>query len=111
MASSVFIDICKTFDTGNNDPLCKQLERYGIQQWALCWFQSYLCKRKQHCRVAGGGELILYLEEKLELEILGSEPDLVTKTRYLGVQTDNGLDRKEHIRAITSKVSRAIGCL
>ena len=49
--------------------------------------------------------------ENLKLEILGSELDVVTKTRYLGVQVDNSLDWNEHIKAISSKVSRAIGFL
>ena len=46
--------------------------------------------------------------EKLKLEILGSELDVVTRTRYLGAQVDNSLDTKELIKAISSKVSRAI---
>ena len=48
---------------------------------------------------------------KLKLEILGSELDVVTKTRYLGVQVDNSLDWKEHIKVISFKVSRATGFL
>ena len=47
----------------------------------------------------------------LKLEILGSELDIVTKTIYLGVQVDNSLDWKEHIKVISFKVSRAIGFL
>ena len=47
----------------------------------------------------------------LKLENLGSELDILTKTKYLGVQVYNRLDWNEHIKAISSKVSRAIGLL
>ena len=49
--------------------------------------------------------------EKLNLEIRGRELDVVEETKYLGVQVDNSLDWKEHIKAVFSKVSRAIGFL
>ena len=49
--------------------------------------------------------------EKLNLEIRGRELDVVKKTKYLGIQVDNSLDWKEHIKAVSSKVSRAIGFL
>ena len=204
---SVFIDLKKAFNTADHDLLCKKLERYGIQQRALSWFQSYLYNRRQFCRVGGGGVdsstgkievgvpqgsclgpllFLIYVNdlpkaincssvsmyaddtslclkskyifqlnramnrdledldswlkgsklslnivktqsmliatkprhkalnnaaENLKLEIFGSELDVVTKTRYLGVQVDNSLDWNEHIKVISSKVSRAIGFL
>lgn len=49
--------------------------------------------------------------ENLKLEILGSELDGFTKTRYLGVQVDNSLDWNEHIKVISNKGSEAIGFL
>ena len=49
--------------------------------------------------------------EKLKFKILGSELDVVTKTRYLGLQVDNSLDLKERINVTASKASRAIGFL
>ena len=49
--------------------------------------------------------------ENLKFEIHGSELQVVTKTRYLGIQVDNSLDWKEHIKVISSKISRAIGFL
>ena len=49
--------------------------------------------------------------ENLKLEILGSELEVVTKIRYLGVQIENSLDWNECIKVIFSKVSRAIGFL
>ena len=48
---------------------------------------------------------------KLNLEISGRELDVVKKTKYLGVRDDNSLYWKEHIKAVSSKVSRAIGFL
>ena len=49
--------------------------------------------------------------EKLNLEVRGRELDVVKKTKYFGVQVDNSLDWKEHLKAVSSKVSRAIGFL
>ena len=49
--------------------------------------------------------------EKLHLKIRGSELDVVYKTKYLGVHVDNSLDWKEHIKTVSTKVSRAIGFL
>ena len=49
--------------------------------------------------------------EKLHLKIRGSDLDVVNKTKYLGVQVDNSLDWKEHIKTVSTKVSRAIGFL
>ena len=49
--------------------------------------------------------------ENLKFEIHGSELDVVTKTRYLGIQVDNCLDWKKPIKVISSKISRAIGFL
>ena len=41
----------------------------------------------------------------------GAELDTVMKTRYLGVNIDSPLDLKDHLKVISSKVSRAIGFL
>ena len=49
--------------------------------------------------------------EKLNLEIRGRELDVVKRTKYLGVKVDISLDWKEHIKAISGKVSRATGFL
>ena len=48
---------------------------------------------------------------KPNLEIRGRELDVVKKTKYLSVQVNNSLDWKKHIKAVSSKVSRAIGFL
>ena len=47
----------------------------------------------------------------LELNIRSNELDVVQKTKYLGVQIDCSLDWKEQIKAVSAKVSRAIGFL
>ena len=49
--------------------------------------------------------------QNLELSIRGKELDIVQKTKYLGVQIDCSLDWKEQIKAVSAKVSRAIGFL
>ena len=50
-------------------------------------------------------------DQNLELNIRDNELDVVQKTKYLGVQIDFSLDWKEQIKAVSAKVSRAIGFL
>ena len=40
-----------------------------------------------------------------------NELEIIQKTKYLGVQIDNSLNWKEHIKTVSTKVSRAIGFL
>ena len=47
----------------------------------------------------------------LVLKIRDNELEVVKKTKYLGVQIDCSLDWKEQIKAVSSKVSRAVGFL
>ena len=49
--------------------------------------------------------------EALELKIRDNELEVVQKTKYLGLQIDCHLDWKEQIKAVSTKVSRAIGLL
>ena len=49
--------------------------------------------------------------EALELKIRDNELEVVQKTKYLGVQIDCSLDWKEQVKAVSTKVSRAIGFL
>ena len=49
--------------------------------------------------------------EALELKIRDNELEVVQKTKYLGVQIDCSLDWKEQIKAVSTKVFRAIGFL
>ena len=49
--------------------------------------------------------------EKLQLKMRVGDLDVVNKTKYLGVHVGNSLDWKEHIKAVSIKVSRAIGFL
>ena len=47
----------------------------------------------------------------LDLRIRENEVEVVKKTKYLGVQIDSSLDWKEQIKAVSNKVSRAVGFL
>ena len=49
--------------------------------------------------------------EALDLKIRDNELEVVQKTKYLGVQIDCCLDWKEQIKAVSTKVSRAISFL
>ena len=49
--------------------------------------------------------------KELELKIRENRLEVVQKTKYLGVETDSSLDWKEQIKAISTKVSRAVGFL
>ena len=49
--------------------------------------------------------------EVLELKIRDNELEVVQKTKYLGVQIDSSLDWREQTKAVSTKVSRAIGFL
>ena len=49
--------------------------------------------------------------ESLKLKIWDNELEVVQKSKHLGVLIDNTLDWKEHIKTVSSKVSRGIGFL
>ena len=47
----------------------------------------------------------------LDLKIRDNDLEIVKKTKHLGVQIDCSLDWKEQIKAVSSKVSKAVGFL
>ena len=49
--------------------------------------------------------------EELTLKVQEEPIDNVLITKYLGIQVDRNLDWKDHIKALSSKISRAIGLL
>ena len=201
----VFVDLKKAFDTIDHEILCLKLEHYGIKYRELSWFNSYLSRRKQFCRVNGidsevrdietgvpqgsclgpllfliyindlpqavqdsvasmyaddtslcyrssditqlneainndlskldtwlqGNKLTLNVakthsmlvstkqkhrmlksqNEELVLKIRNKELDKFQTTKYLDLQIDSSLDWKEQIKAVSTKVSRAVGFL
>ena len=49
--------------------------------------------------------------QDLKLKIRDNELEVVNKTKYLGLHIDCSLDWKEQIKAVSAKVSRAVGFL
>ena len=47
--------------------------------------------------------------DDLDLKIRDNNLEIIQKTKYLDVQIDNSLNWKEHIKTVSTKVSRAIG--
>ena len=63
-----------------------------------------ICTKPKHQKLkTAGGNLCL--------NIRGNDLDAVQKLKYLGVQVDDSLDWKDQIKAISSKVSKALGLL
>ena len=52
-----------------------------------------------------------FLISKLKLATLDRGVKIVKQAKYLGLQIDCSLDWKEHIKAVSAKVSRAVGLL
>ena len=51
MSAMCALDLSKGFDTLNHNILLSKLEKYGLDNECLMWFQSYLCNRRQVVRV------------------------------------------------------------
>ena len=49
--------------------------------------------------------------QNLQVKINGTELEVVSKIKYLGVLLDNSLDLKDQVRAVSLKVSRGLGIL
>ena len=49
--------------------------------------------------------------QNLQVEINGTELEIVSKIKYLGVLLDNSLEWKDQVRAVSLKVSRGLGIL
>ena len=53
MSNAVFLDIKKAFDTVDHEILLKKLNKYGLYNDELKFFESYLSNRRQCCSVNG----------------------------------------------------------
>ena len=50
---TVFVDLRKAFDTVDHNILLQKLYHYGVQDFDLKWFGSYVSNRKQFTRIDG----------------------------------------------------------
>ena len=55
----IFVDLRKAFDTVNHEILLNKLEHYGIRDFMLKWFQSYLFNPKQFVSFNGESSELL----------------------------------------------------
>ena len=52
--AATFLDISKAFDCANHDVLLSKLACYGVLEYSLVWFASYLsCHKQRVCTYAG----------------------------------------------------------
>ena len=82
---------------------------------------SWLQGNKLSLHVAKTHSMLITIKQKrnilqdtnlnVELNIRERELEVAQKTKYLGVQIDRSLDWKEQIKAVSAKVSRAVGFL
>ena len=63
-----------------------------------------ICSKSKHRSIKNS-------DETFDPKIRDKSLDMVEKTKYLGLKTDQNLDWKEHMKYVASKVSRAIGFL
>ena len=67
-------------------------------------YAMLVCTKQKHAALKSRNE-------DLKLKIRENELQVVEKAKYLGVQIDCSLDWKEQIKAVSAKVSRAVGFL
>ena len=63
-----------------------------------------ICTKPKHQNLRTAGD-------NLCLNIMRKDLHVVQEVKYFGVQVDNSLDWKDHIKVISSKVSKAVGLL
>ena len=74
------------------------------------WLQG----KKLSLNVAKTNSMLVSTKQKHNILISrndDNELEIIQKTKYLGVQIENSLNWKEHIKTVSNKVSRAIGFL
>ena len=59
---AIFCDLRKAFDSCNHHILLKKLQKVGVRDIELCWFQNYLENRKQYVFVNGHSSSLLNID-------------------------------------------------
>ena len=59
---AIFCDLRKAFDSCNHHILLKKLQKVGVHDIELCWFQNYLENRKQYVFLNGHSSSLLNID-------------------------------------------------
>ena len=51
MLLSIFVDLCKAFDTIPHSTILSKLDKLGVKNTELQWFRSYMCNRQQYVNI------------------------------------------------------------
>ena len=99
-------DLTRLNEAINNDlrKLDSWLQGNNLSLNVLKIHSMLICTKQKHNSLKNQDKV-------LKLKMRNNELDVVKTTKHLGLQIDQSLDWKEQIKAVSTKVSRAVDCL